>query len=320
MSASDSDAKSAAGAHILYPSGLAELAGRQFGVVSTGQLRELGLTPRQIRGRLNAGLLHRVHHDVVAVGHRRIVAHARLIAALLTCGPASFLSHRTAAAVWGLRELNARAIEVTVTATRTPRRDGLVAHRTTRTDGTTTRNGLRVSSVPRLLIELATRERPRELDRLITEGIRKQVLDLTEMEAALECHARRPGISNLTQALRAYRPTPKRASGLELAFDALIAGTDVPPPLRNVIIEGWELDCYWPELRLAVELDGRPYHVAARDMEKDRYKDGQLLLLGIRVLRITDRRLELEPLAVLRDVRALTIAGKGIDGSTPRAG
>jgi len=304
---SDSDAKGAVGAHILYPSGLAELAGRQFGVVSTGQLRGLGLTQGQIRDRINAGLLHRVHRDVFAVGHRRIVAHARLIAALLTCGPASFLSRRTGAAVWGLRKLNLRAIEVTVMATRPPRRDGLLTHRTSNTEDITTRNGLRVSTVPRLLLELASRERPAELDRLITEAIRKQVLDLTEMELALHRHARSPGIRNLKRALRAYRPMPERASGLEAAFDALIACTDIPPPLRNVIVEGWELDCYWPHVRLAVELDGRPYHVAVRDLEKDRYKDGKLLLLGIRVLRITDRRLELEPAAVLRDVRRLVI-------------
>ncbi|MDQ6730513.1 MAG: endonuclease domain-containing protein [Actinomycetota bacterium] len=181
-----------------------------------------------------------------------------------------------------------------------------MTHRTNKTTDITTRNGLRVSTVPRLLLELASRERPAELDRLITEGIRKQVLDVTEMEDALHRHARSPGLGALTQALRAYRPTTKRASNLEIAFDALIADTDVPSPLRNVIVEGWELDCYWPHVRLAVELDGRPYHLAVRDLEKDRYKDGKLMLLGIRVLRITDRRLELEPAAVLRDVRALT--------------
>nr|MDQ2897331.1 endonuclease domain-containing protein [Actinomycetota bacterium] len=266
----------------------------------------LGLSNAQIRARIRSGHLHIVHPDVFAVGHPRIVAHARLVAALMTCGPASFLSHRTAAAVWGLREVNPRQIDVTRRSTNGLQRNGLTIHRTGQGDDTAIRNGLRVSTVPRLLLELASRERPAELDRLITEGIRKQVLDVTEMEDALHRHARSPGLGALTQALRAYRPTPKRASNLEVAFDALIADTDVPPPLRNVIVEGWELDCYWPHVRLAVELDGRPYHVAVRDLEKDRYKDGKLLLLGIRVLRITDRRLELEPAAVLRDVRALT--------------
>ena len=80
----------------------------------------------------------------------------------------------------------------------------------------------------------------------------------------------------------------------------------IPPPLRNVFIDGWELDCYWPEHRLVVELDGRPYHVAVRDMERDKRKDAKLLRAGIAVMRITDLRLELEPQAVLDDVRALT--------------
>jgi len=305
---SDSEPESGVEERIVYPSGLAELSGGQFGVVSTAQLRALGLGAPQIRRRVKAGLLHPIHHNVFAVGHRRIVFHARLLAALLTCGPDSFLSHRTAAALWGLRSVIPRDIEVTVIGARAPQRAGITVHRTRDGGDVTTRNGLRVSTVPRLLIELASRERPRELDRLITQGIRKQVLELAAMEAALDRHARRPGISTLRHALRDYRPTPDRCSSLETAFDALIAGTDVPPPLRNVIVEGWELDCYWPHVRLAVELDGRPYHVAVRDLEKDRYRDGKLLLLGIRVLRITDRRLELEPLAVLRDVRALTRA------------
>jgi very-short-patch-repair endonuclease len=103
-----------------------------------------------------------------------------------------------------------------------------------------------------------------------------------------------------------YRPHPDRKSELEDAFDALIAGTDVPPPRRNVTIDGWEVDCYWPEHRLAVELDGRPYHVAVRDMERDKRKDAKLLRVGISVMRITGLRMELEPQVVLADVRALT--------------
>ncbi len=66
---------------------------------------------------------------------------------------------------------------------------------------------------------------------------------------------------------------------------------------------GWELDCYWPEHKLAVELDGRNYHTAVKDMERDRYKDTQLLLLGIRPVRITELRFELEPGRILADLR-----------------
>jgi hypothetical protein len=93
---------------------LAGLAARQFGVVAREQLLALGSSAKEISGMVRRGLLHPLYRGVYAVGHTRVVPHARLIAALLSCGPASFLSHRTAAAAWGLRELNLRRIEVTV--------------------------------------------------------------------------------------------------------------------------------------------------------------------------------------------------------------
>jgi hypothetical protein len=79
---------------------------------------------------VKGGLLIPWHLNVFAVGHRKLSQRARLRAALLTCGPTSFLSHRTAAAVWGLRVLNMRRIEVTVPGASAPHRRKLVMHRT----------------------------------------------------------------------------------------------------------------------------------------------------------------------------------------------
>jgi very-short-patch-repair endonuclease len=160
-----------------------------------------------------------------------------------------------------------------------------------------------------MLIELAPQEKPNELDRLITQAVRKRVLNVTAVEQALSRNPRRPGCAKLGRALRGYRPHPDHKSGLERAFAELLKGTDVPEPLRNVTVDGWELDFYWPAHNLAVELDGRPYHLAVKDIEKDKYKDAKLLLLGIHVLRITDFRFDVEPQAVLADVLALTTTG-----------
>jgi very-short-patch-repair endonuclease len=309
---SDSESKSVPGARFLTRSrdlAVARLASQQFGVISLDQLLAIGFSLWEIRARVRRGMLHRVHRDVFAVGHARIVPHARLVAALLTCGPGSFLSHRTAAAVWGLRELTTRSIEITVPGSRALRRDGLVVHRSgfePDPGDLATRNGLRVSSVPRMLVEQAQRESLAELDRLITEAVRKRVLDLAATEAALERHARRPGVASLKHALRDYRPRRDRKSDLERAFDRLLAGTDIPPPQRNVIIEGWEIDCYWPEARLAVELDGRPYHTAVRDSERDKLKDAKLLRNGIRTMRVTDLRFTVDADGILADLRSLT--------------
>jgi very-short-patch-repair endonuclease len=272
------------------------------------QLLALGLSHDEVHRVVQRGWLHRLHRGVYAVGHPNIVPYGKLVAALLACGPTAFLSHRTAAAVWGLRGLSTRSIEVTVPG-QTRCRPGLRVHRTATPPDPAdlaTRNGLRVSSVARLLIELAPVEKRSELDRLITQCVRKRILDLRAIEGALARHTRRPGVAKLKQALRAYRPHRDRHSDLERTFDKLIKGTAVPPPQTNIVLDGWELDCYWPEAGLVVELDGRDYHTAVRDMEKDKLKDSRLLLKGIRTMRVTELRLELEPHRVLADVIALT--------------
>jgi Transcriptional regulator, AbiEi antitoxin len=289
---------------------IARVATRQSGVISIEQLRALGLTYEAVRARVRRGRLIPIHRGVYAVGHTSLVPRAYLIAAVLACGPDSFLSHRTAAAVWGLREVVTRSVEVTVPSNRTGRTKGLVIHRTTSSRDRSevrVRGGLRVSSVPRLLIELASREKPAELDRLITQAVRKQVLEVEAVERAIAKHCRRPGVAKLATAFEDYRPKPDRKSGLERDFDALIAGTDIPEPLRNIFIDGWEIDCYWPDANFAVELDGRPYHIAVRDQDKDKYKDAKLMVAGITVMRITDTRFELDRQGVLDDVRAMTL-------------
>jgi very-short-patch-repair endonuclease len=78
---------------------------------------------------------------------------------------------------------------------------------------------------------------------------------------------------------------------------------DIPPPRRNVHLGGWELDRFWPDHNLVVELDGRPYHIAASDMERDRLKDISLQRLGLTPLRFTDFRVEHDQRGVLRDLR-----------------
>lgn len=311
----DVDGKGASGGHERHPREveLARVAGRQLGVVSREQLAGLGFTNKQVRGMLAAGRLHLLHRNAFAVGHRHLVDRAHLLAALLSLGPASFLSHRTAAAVWGLRAVNLREIEVTVPGTGGRRRTDLRIHRTAaRPHPADIRpNGpLRVSSVIRLLVELAPREPVAELERLVTVAVRKRLLrpDAGDGRAAIEAglarHERWPGTKPLHAVLAGYRRTESHTSQLELAFDQFLAQhPELPEPLRNVDMDGWEIDRFWPEHHVVVELDGRPYHVAARDMERDRIKDAALQRLGLIPLRFTDFRFEHDRPGILTDLR-----------------
>jgi hypothetical protein len=289
------------------------LAGRQHGVITRAQLEALGFTRAQVARRVAQGRLHRLFHHVYAVGHRRIVDRAHLLAALLSLGPKAFLSHRTAAAVWGLRAVNLRAIELTVPGSGGRRRPGLTVHRCVQEphgDDVRHHVELRVSSVPRTLIELASRETPRELERLVTLAVRKRLLrpDARDgrqtIEAALARHQGHRGMPRLRAVLAVYLRTADNKSGLELAFDRMLSEhPDIPPPRRNVHLGGWELDRFWPDHNLVVELDGRPYHIAASDMERDRLKDASLQRLGLTPLRFTDFRVEHDQRGILRDLR-----------------
>jgi very-short-patch-repair endonuclease len=288
-------------------SDVSRLVAEQEGVISREQLRGAGFTDNEIKALIRRGLLIPLHRGVFAVGHRRLSTRAHLVAALLAAGRQSFLSHRTAAAVYGLRDVAIRRIDVTVPGGKRRSRGPLRIHTTATEPDVKTRNGLRVSSVPQMLIELAPDESERALNHLITQAVRRQVLDLEKMRLALARHGRRPGVAKLERALAGYLPTEDRRSDLERDFDAFLREhPEIPVPRRNIMIDGWEIDCYWPEQRLAVELDGRPYHVAIRDIEKDKFKDAKLLLRAIRTLRITDTRFNHDRSGVYEDLLSLT--------------
>lgn len=294
------------GDHEPLDAAIARIAASQFGLISLTQLFALGLSYAQLEERIRLGRLHRLYRGVYAVGHTNVAPRGRLLAVLLTCAPDAFLSHRTAAAMWGLREISTRRIEVTVQRSGGRPRDGIQVHGTRRPPDSAdlaVRHGLRVSSVPRLLIELAPRERPNELDRLITQAVRKRSFDPDAMEAALERHHRRPGLGALKAALAAYRPKPQRSSGFEIAFDEWLAHhPEIPDPVRNIHIGSWEIDCYWPRQKFVVELDGRAWHEAVRDVEKDRIKDTKLQRENIRVMRITELRWDHDRRGILDDI------------------
>ena len=289
------------------------MAAKQHGVVSGRQLQDLGFTARRVEWLTEHGHLHRLYRGVYAVGHLKLTRYGRLAAALLAAGDGAFLSHRTAAALQRLRNLNLRRIDVTVVGAAVRPRHGVRIHRTTKAPArgeVTELNGLRVSTVPRLLVELAATETQDELGRLIDEAVRRRAFDHANLRTAIDRHAKRPGMPNLKAAYAAYVPRPDRKSGLERAFDRLLAGyPEIPEPLRNAYVDIWELDCYWPEQKVALELDGRPYHLTVTDIERDRRKDAYLLTRGIRPLRVTDARFASDPLGSLDDLKKLLQLG-----------
>lgn len=103
------------------------LAGAQFGILTRAQCLGLGMTPDAIRWLLRSGRWRRVHHGVYAEHVGSLDWHARVSAALLSCGEGAVASHRTAARLHGLLDHDPHDIEVLIPANRRIIRPGPIA-------------------------------------------------------------------------------------------------------------------------------------------------------------------------------------------------
>jgi len=65
------------------------------------------------------------------------------------------------------------------------------------------------------------------------------------------------------------------------------------------------LDAAWPEVMLAVELDGAAFHGSADARERDLRRDAALSALGWLVLRFSYRRLTRDPAGCRREIQAV---------------
>jgi len=163
------------------------LADAQHRVVSRKQLLGEGIGSDAVRHRLRLGRLRAVHNGVYAVGPGALIREGRWMAAVLACGPDAVLSHRAAAALWGIVR-NARAT-VDVTATRRlPARKGITTHFARLPfDEITTHNGIPTTTVPRTLADLAaTDTQQEELEKRFKEFLARTGLPRPRTNAIVE--------------------------------------------------------------------------------------------------------------------------------------
>ena len=271
---------------------IAELAGKQHGVVARTQLARLGLDRSAIRRRVAAGTLHPLHDGrVYSLGPGPLSKGARYLAAVMACGGKAVLSYRSAADLWGLRSSNSR-LEVTVPEV-CRRIRGIEIHRSrilTASDQTV-KDGIPVTSVARTLLDLSAVVRPPDLAVAIDRAERLGLLDVEAVVDVLDRANGRRGARALRQAIAAYRPSAQK-SELERRFRLLLEDDPhIPGPFFNALVEGetgtHEVDAYWAAERLAVQLDGFEFHRTRRDQERDAASDADLELAGYRVLRLT---------------------------------
>ena len=287
---------------------IAVLATRQHGVVSWRQLIDAGFGRGAIDHRCRIGWLHRVHRGVFAVGHPPLTREARWMAAVLACGNGAGLSHVCATALWEIRPYTGIYIDVTVPR-RTGRasRDRIRLHRSSifSADDVTTHRGIPVTTIARTLLDVAATLKEPALARTIEQTEIRRLFDLRAVEQTIARHPHHRGVPRLRRALALYRDDEFSRSELEKDFLALCDANRIPRPLVNHIVEGKEVDFFWPDQRLIVETDGRATHFTIAAYEGDRARDAYLLALGYRGLRFTELQLRFDGATVAERLAAV---------------
>lgn len=101
------------------------------------------------------------------------------------------------------------------------------------------------------------------------------------------------------------RPARTRSEPERLLL-SVIRAAGLPEPLVNQSLGPWEVDLYWPDPGLVVEVDGYAAHSSPRAFERDRRKGAELEERGLTVRRFTARQVRDQPhVAVARIGREL---------------
>lgn len=238
------------------------------------------------------------------------------MAAVLACGSGAVLSHLDAAALWKIYDGEGARVHVTSTSQSGSRIAGVAAHRARRLhpDDVTVRHGIPVTTVARTLVDLTAVLGRDRLLRAIREAEFLRLLDLDALNAAVQRGHGRQRLGGLREAIAAHTPGQIVREELEHRFLELVRAAALPAPETNVKVRAgrkrYEIDCFWREQRVAVELDGRAAHATTMAFESDRRKDAALTAIGLRPLRFTWFRVTKEPDEVIAEL-ASTLAQAG---------
>lgn len=241
-------------------------------MIATRQLAALGLSRAAVLKRVRAGRLTPHIRGVYLVGP--VMPPLGPEAAALLAIPGAVLSHLSAAALWRIAE---RPDSVHVIAAKQKRsRHRLVAHRGELPRGDVrTRQGLSLTGPYRTILDLRSHMSAKAHKHAVWEASYQRLITDDQAGELLG------------------KPTRRLARfEAERVLVELLTSAGLPQPQTNQRLHGWEVDLYWPDHRVALELDGYGAHGGHRaGFERDHRKALQLEARGIRVLRVSGAQL-----------------------------
>jgi very-short-patch-repair endonuclease len=279
---------------------LTRIAGGQRNLVRTAQLYECGLDKDGVAHRVRGGWLRLVFRGVYAVGGGELPPLGLEQAALMACGERSFISHRSAAFVWGMRKSPPPEVEVSVVGRGCRSREGIRVHRIQAIDRKELRRhkDLWVSSPARAVLEVAAVGTRDELIDVIDQGLALRRFTPGDLKLVLARNRPCRGAARLAEVLADETSMAISRSRAEKALLRLIRDARLPMPETNVPFGRYEADFVWREQKVIVELDSPTYHGGPGVFQRDREKGLLFRGAGFDVLRPTRWHVVHEPVRV----------------------
>lgn len=262
------------------------------GVASRNQLLR-AVPPTVLDGHVGRGQLQRVFPHVYASRRNTISEQTRLRAALVHAGEGAALSHTTALHVWGVLPLR-QPLHLTIDqSSRRAGTQGLVVHRRNHFDVAahcSLVRGLRLTDLARSLVDAWPLLEPQERRPLLLDVVREQRTTTKQLRSSM---AERPNVGGRRALAQAV---DLAEDGCQSELEAMgvlsvFRHRSLPPSVGQfaVVLDDSQvlLDRAWPEVKLAVELDGARFHTSPADRRRDLARDAALAAAGWVVLRFT---------------------------------
>lgn len=274
---------------------ITDLAARQHALITLDQLRSVGQTKEQIRYRVETGRLQRLEPRLFRIGGAVETWEQRVLGACLSVGNGAVACRRTAAVLWELLNYSSDPpIDVAVARPRNPTwssanvfrsTDIIAAHRTVL-------DGIPVTTVPRTLVDLGAVTNYTMVEDAVDRALVRQLTTLPDLHQILDNVARqgRRGVGHLRRAIEFLEEGPE--SVLEMKLLRIILRSSLPRPTVQHWVElgpgqRYRIDIAYPEVKLAIEADGKLAHLVGEAFDRERERQNALENADWKFLRYT---------------------------------
>jgi hypothetical protein len=284
------------------------MSARRF-VAHRDELIALGFSGRQIDSWIRNGRLIKVLRAVYSFGRDIETREAVWRAAILVAGEGSALIGRSACEAWGmvsyrdgipaLVEVGSPSGQARKVRGVSPALRGTVVRIFRRHFGPgdfRQRNGLILASPALALVDFAASASARDVRFAFLEACRLKLFRERDVEYCHRLLFCRSGAGKLRPFLTLWVPELDRIkSVLEGWFILVWAKRKLPMPKVNWKVFGKEVDFYFSEFDLVVELDGDAFHSDPVQKQIDAEKQRYLESRGLKVLRATFKEFAVDP-------------------------